>query len=433
MTSPLRIAAALVAASALLAPAARAADADLSKPLTRVPHKTPLPLGPIQGEQLVEFTTWKSAVLGNDVVGQIENGLFCSGSRPLHWTKKLDEWFSANLGRQFIDDAVRLGIGVADTAKSVFDDKAGKKAAFQLGATLLAWDYRVCYDDKDVKGETYARIKWELYSARRQKVVYSTVVEASHLATSKVGERKFDADFMAAVLDNLFADAKLAEVIRAGGALDASPVKALPSLAIVPGDTVAGGMPAAAAQLGNAVATVESGIASGTAFFISRDGYLLTNEHVVAGAAFVKVRLADGRNLVGEVLRTDKARDVALLRTDPVAFQVLALRSDDPGTGDEVYAIGSPFGTVLSGTVTRGVLSARRVLDGVAFLQSDVAINPGNSGGPLIDARGRVVGIAKLRGGADTQGLALFVPIREAVEQLSLAVGPGGAVAQTGR
>jgi S1-C subfamily serine protease len=432
MKTPLSLAPLALIAGCLMMSAAQAADADLTKPMPRVPHKTPLPLGPVEGEQVVEFTNWKSAVLPSDVIGKIERGMFCSGDLQLTYTKTLDEWFSGNLRRQFTEDAVRLGIGVAETAKSVFDDKAGKKAGFQLGATLLAWDYRVCFDNKEMKGETYAKIKWELYSARRQKVVYSTIVEASHATESKTTGRKFDADFMATMLDNLFADPRLAEVIRSGGALDTTPAKALAPLRIAPGATIAGGVASAAKQLQNAVATVESGVGSGTAFYISRDGYLLTNEHVVAGAAFVKVRLGDGRNLVGEVLRSDKVRDVALLRTDPVGFEVFALRAEEARTGEEVYALGSPFGKVLSGTLTRGVLSARRVIEGVAFLQSDVAINPGNSGGPLIDAQGRVVGIAQF-GSREAQGLGMFVPIQEAVDQLALTLGDGTGVAQSGR
>jgi serine protease Do len=78
------------------------------------------------------------------------------------------------------------------------------------------------------------------------------------------------------------------------------------------------------------------------------------------------------------------------------------------------------------------VLSARRVIEGVAFLQSDVAINPGNSGGPLIDAQGRVVGIAQF-GSREAQGLGMFVPIQEAVDQLALTLGDGTGVAQSGR
>jgi serine protease Do len=146
------------------------------------------------------------------------------------------------------------------------------------------------------------------------------------------------------------------------------------------------------------------------------------------------VRLSDGRNLVGEVLRSDKVRDVALLRTDPVAFDVFALRAEEARTGEEVFALGSPLGKVLSGTLTRGVLSARRVIEGVSFLQSDVAVNPGNSGGPLIDGQGRVVGIAQIGGSeGGLQGLGLFVPIQEAMDQLALKLGDGTGVAQSGR
>ena len=111
---------------------------------------------------------------------------------------------------------------------------------------------------------------------------------------------------------------------------------------------------------------------------------------------------------------------MALLRTDPVTLPVLPLRHEEGRVGEEVYALGSPFGKVLSGTLTRGILSAKRVLEGVPYLQSDVAINPGNSGGPLIDSEGRVLGITQLQ--SSGQGVNLFIPIDEALEKLAVSV-----------
>ncbi|HEY9027140.1 MAG TPA: trypsin-like peptidase domain-containing protein, partial [Burkholderiaceae bacterium] len=158
----------------------------------------------------------------------------------------------------------------------------------------------------------------------------------------------------------------------------------------------------------------------GSAFYISQDGYLLTNKHVVGDDKFVRVKLSTGRSIVGEVVRVDKSRDVALLHTDPVATEALALRADSGSVGEAVYAVGSPFGQSLSGTITRGVLSARRVFEGVPWLQSDVAVNPGNSGGPLIDGNGRVIGISAI--GTPAQGINIFIPIDDALDKLSLTL-----------
>lgn len=424
-SSTLPLASVLFVAS-LFSVGANAGDVDLSKPVLQVARKVPQPLDSVAQGQSVDFTTWQSSIEVNDVVGKFEYGLFCTGGVSFLYSKDADNWFSASLGKKYREAAVRLGVRAANDARSVFDDKKGA-AAFQLGATLLAWDYRVCRDDGEVKGQAYARIKWEVFSSRRQKVVYSTTIEASHAETSRVLLKKFDGDFLEAIVDNLFADPKLVEVIKSGGNYDDQPRQAYEPLKLDVGRTVAGGVSHSAGGLLGAVATIESGAATGTAFYVSRDGYLLTNRHVVADAAFVRVRLADGRNLVGEVLRTDRQRDVALLRTDPVGFDALALRRDEAQVGEEVYALGSPFGKTLSGTLTRGVVSARRVLEGVPFLQSDVAVNPGNSGGPLIDANGRVIGIAQLRGG---EGIGLFIPIEDAVDRLGLAVWANPSSAQ---
>jgi serine protease Do len=143
-------------------------------------------------------------------------------------------------------------------------------------------------------------------------------------------------------------------------------------------------------------------MAAGSGFFVSPDGYLLTNNHVITGAEEIKVVLDDGTILDAELLGADPDTDVAVLKVDSDEdFPYISLGdSDQLEVGDWVMAIGNPFGT-LAGSVTVGIVSAthREYLnlpnapDYQNFIQTDAAINLGNSGGPLVDIYGHVVGI----------------------------------------
>jgi len=297
---------------------------------------------------------------------------------------------------------------------SVFEADPSNGADFRLGVTLLALDYRIC-ERGGTKGAAWGRFRWELFSLREQRVVYSAELEGGFQADQFLPSGDFSRQFGRNVAANLLADPAFADALR--GRAQVAPAAAPAALQIVTGPTVPGPVAKAGEALLQAVVTVESGTGSGSGFFVGRDGYLLTNLHVVADAKFVRIKLANGRAVVGEVLRVDRARDVALLRTDAVSTPVLAVRAGDAQIGEDVYAIGSPYGAVLSGSLTRGVLSARRVVESLPFLQSDVAINPGNSGGPLVDGNGQVIGIAQLRSG---NGVNLFIPIAEALQRLGL-------------
>jgi serine protease Do len=157
---------------------------------------------------------------------------------------------------------------------------------------------------------------------------------------------------------------------------------------------------------------------SGSGFIIDRDGFILTNYHVIEDADRITVTLADGRALKGEVVGVDPAIDVALLRIDaagPVEPVVIG-NSDDLRVGEWVCAIGNPLGYVHS--VTVGVVSfmGRKLFDASLddYIQTDAAINFGNSGGPLINARGEVIGInSAISSRASNIGFA--VPINQAV------------------
>ncbi len=136
----------------------------------------------------------------------------------------------------------------------------------------------------------------------------------------------------------------------------------------------------------------------GSGFFISADGYVVTNNHVITGASDITVHLGDDRHLEAEVVGTDAATDLAVLRVvDGGPFDFVELdRELDVRVGDWVVAVGNPFG--LGGTATTGIVSAinRQVGPGQAytdFLQTDAAINRGNSGGPMFDLNGQVIGV----------------------------------------
>lgn len=154
----------------------------------------------------------------------------------------------------------------------------------------------------------------------------------------------------------------------------------------------------------------------GSGFVISKDGYILTNHHVVNNASEIIVKLKDRRELVAKLVGSDESTDVALIKVDSKDLPLVTIGSPEQlQVGEWVLAIGTPFGFEQS--VTAGIVSAkgRSLPDGnyVPFIQTDVAINPGNSGGPLFNMQGQVVGINSQiysRSGG-YMGLSFAIPI----------------------
>jgi len=160
----------------------------------------------------------------------------------------------------------------------------------------------------------------------------------------------------------------------------------------------------------------------GSGFIIDKQGLILTNNHVIDNAQRVEVTLNDQHKYKADVIAVDKGHDLALLRINAPNLTPATL-SDSAGltVGQKVYAIGNPFG--LSGTMTRGIISSIRSINGAEgspidnAIQTDAAINPGNSGGPLLNSRGEVIGITTMiaSNGADqNSGVGFAIPINTA-------------------
>ena len=155
----------------------------------------------------------------------------------------------------------------------------------------------------------------------------------------------------------------------------------------------------------------------GSGFFISDDGYVVTNNHVIDGEESVTVILDDGTELDAKVIGSDDKTDLALLKVEPVngqKFTYVKFSDAEPRVGDWVVAVGNPFG--LGGTVTAGIISAHGRNIGAGpyddFLQIDAAVNRGNSGGPAFDTQGEVVGIntAIFSPSGGNVGIAFAIP-----------------------
>ena len=161
--------------------------------------------------------------------------------------------------------------------------------------------------------------------------------------------------------------------------------------------------------------------AYGSAFFISKDGYLLTNRHVIDDASRITITLNDRRELDATLVGSDERTDIALLKVNGASFPELKIGdSNQLKVGEPVLAIGSPFGFDYSASA--GIVSAKsRNMSGetsVPFIQTDAALNPGNSGGPLFNQRGEVVGVNSriFSGTGGYMGLSFSIPIDVAMD-----------------
>jgi len=172
----------------------------------------------------------------------------------------------------------------------------------------------------------------------------------------------------------------------------------------------------------------ETQMSLGSGVIVSREGYILTNEHVVEGVSDIQVTLADGRLVTGRIVGSDPETDLAVVRVPATGLTPITFGSSEQAkVGDVVLAIGDPFS--VGQTVTMGIISATgREIGGPSnpystFIQTDAAINPGNSGGALVDASGNLIGINTLifsRSGG-YQGIGFAIPVslaKEVMEQI---------------
>jgi serine protease Do len=355
--------------------------------------------------------------------GHVSGGANCDVDfERLQWGREGSEIHTERLGATFNQVVGEIAGGRQD--ENLFEETSAT-TDLQIAAAISDVRANLCEQQglSGYSGSLSMSVQWQVYDPGSRQVIGKFETHAAG-QTAQTTANGLDALFLAAFRQNardLMSDSGFQRLLKspatsepvAGSAVSASHIDFTPAL----GDSLH-----ALPQTVQSVVMILTSGAYGSGFLISPEGYILTNAHVVGSSRTVRVRWADGAEGPGQVLRTDRRRDVALVKVDAPGGRPLALRGALPGQGEAVFAIGAPLDPGLQGTLTRGIVSANRVIDGQPFIQSDVAVTHGNSGGPLLNERGEVIGVT-VSGFVDNGaplGLNMFIPIADALRALSL-------------
>lgn len=366
----------------------------------------------------------------NEKFGTAARGYFCSSPVPFILNNAVVNAVSARFASAARRELKALGYTDSSEEQSAFARNAGPVGDYEIAGSLREIEANICFDPpREANGGVWLQMRWELFAAKAQRVVYSLTTEGSFSTGEKwvdvTSDDFFERAFVSA-LKNALADPTMSKHLRGDPSVAVAAVapKTQDRLALAREAEARDAPDSEFTTHRSAVVTVMSGVGTGSGFYIdSASGHLLTNHHVVGDSKYVKVRLASGRELVGEVMRSDSLRDVALVKTETVAVRALPVTKQAPAVGEEMVAIGSPYGESFASSVSKGVLSGSSTVKEQKFLQSDVKVLPGSSGGPLIRRDGSVVGIVQGGVGATLGATVnLFIPIDDALERLAIDI-----------
>ncbi len=170
------------------------------------------------------------------------------------------------------------------------------------------------------------------------------------------------------------------------------------------------------------IVVVKTDKSIGTGFIFDQSGIVITNAHVIEDTSECEIQMFDKKSYKGKIIESNFDLDIAFIKieTNEKFHKAKVATKKDYKVGDEVFAYGNPFG--FEDTVTKGIISALdREINGFNYIQTDVSVNPGNSGGPLIDTKGRIIGINTLKI-ADASGIGFAIPIVDILGYLKLAI-----------
>jgi len=279
------------------------------------------------------------------------------------------------------------------------------------------------------QNSTYMKIDWAVFDNLARKVVFETTTEGGEYSVKKPA--RYQGAMVSASLafrqaiEHLLAQAEFVEVLQASNTLQTGYSDRGVDIADinVTRGNANGKFVTKTPQIEKAAVTVRTAGGHGSGFVISNPGYVLTNNHVVGTNRDVIVIIGN-QEQHATVVRSDPGRDVALLKLEKTfAAEPLQVNANAVNLGEEIYVVGTPLDESLSFSISRGIISARRVVDQRNYYQTDAAVNPGNSGGPVFNASGNVIGITVaglFTNDGGSMNINYIIPIMDALAALDI-------------
>lgn len=346
----------------------------------------------------------------------------------------LGNW-NRDLGDIFYDTVSGSGLNVVGSPQDMFgQSKAAQSAEYLIGVRITRIATNVCQvfniwsglPENRFGGEMFIDVDWTVFSTLAQREVLS-IQTAGYYQESRPSRDGMALMFhgaFARAAENLLGSRKFVSFALRQNEPDAI-ADQIPEaeLTITTRSPQRVRIQEQSEAILSAVATVRIGQGHGSGFFITENGLLLTNAHVVGDAGNVSVILNNGLEIPGRVLRKTESRDVALVQVALRVPNALPIRTEPSRKLERVYVVGTPIDERLRSTVTTGIVSGIREDGKNSFIQADAPISPGNSGGPLLDEFGNVLGLSVSKIiGPGSEGLGLFVPIKDALEALNVKI-----------
>ena len=327
----------------------------------------------------------------------------------------------------FREELEAHGWPVVGSTENLIEGYDVSGAEVLIGARVTNLEISLCaplssFNNWDTKGSMRMEVEWQVYSPARRSLI-GTIETAGSAKTTTPGDT-YDllSESFSVATNNLLASRQFLNMVERSDGLLSRPDGSGASV-IENKRRSYRTLEAAIGAVKRSTVTIRRADGGhGSGFAIGDGSVLLTNSHVVGNATVVSLVAEGGIVLNGNVVKVSKERDVALISTDALRFPALHISDAVPAVGSQVLAVGSPLDERLSGSVTSGIVSGIRQMDGYDWIQSDAAVSPGNSGGPLIDENGSVVGIttAGFQPAGSQVGLNLFIPISDALAFVEL-------------
>jgi len=325
--------------------------------------------------------------------------------------------------------------GYAVAEKKTFTMEQSSAVDLSLAATIT--DVRLTYCgirnssnlDTFTQNSTYLKINWAVFDNLARKVVFKTTTEGGEYSIKKPARYRGAAVSASIAFrqaaKNLLANPEFVATLQASASLDVSysdQGAKIKDIKVTRGSS-GSKFVAKTPLIEKAAVTVRTAGGHGSGFVISDPGYVLTNHHVVGQHRNVIVILGDQEQRA-TVVRSHPGRDVALLKLEKrFSSKPLQVNANKVNLGEEIYVVGTPLDESLSFSITRGIISAHRVLDERNYYQTDAAVNPGNSGGPVFDSSGNVIGITVaglFTNDGGSKNINYIIPIMDALGSLNI-------------